>query len=153
MWWGGATNGTNERKTEELMWGKKKRWELVKQKWTCIKKKWTKMKQKVIKEYLGTGKQNISSSFYTLMCTCNYLCYSLLSQVKTMSSLPSYFFKTAVHSILYLKYVYQMPSVQIFCLIILYSFLAQHMLTTHLNHHSPLKFFQRRVSMKVTGKY
>ena len=96
------------------------------------------MKQKVIDDQLGTGKQNISGSFFALMFTCNYLCYSLLSQVKTVPTLPYYFLKNTFNSILNFNCVYQMPCIHIIGLIFLQVFLVLHMRTTYLNHHFPL---------------
>jgi hypothetical protein len=47
---GGGTNGTNERQTAGLMWGKKKRWELVNQKVDMHKEEVSENETKVIKE-------------------------------------------------------------------------------------------------------
>jgi len=86
------------------------------------------------------------------MCTCGYLCHSLLGQVNTVPTLPSCFFKIAFNIILNLK-LSLFKFIQIFWLIFLYLFLVLHMRTRHLNHHFPLILFQHRVCTKFTGKF
>jgi hypothetical protein len=87
------------------------------------------------------------------MCTRNYLCYGLLIQVKTVTTLLSYFYKISCNNILNLKSVYQIPSMHILWLIFQYAVLVLHILRTYLNHHFPIRLYQHPVSMKVMGKH